>query len=81
MAKSLLEQLPEVVVCGRQHAKRTLEGEAIQMLSGMLVEDYDYSKTGQSKTRRQHRVKLRPRTYKAKACCVIESLRCGVIRW
>ncbi len=129
MAKSLLEQSPEIVARGRQQAEKTLEGleerhraarkkhvnvgdvenpaagqevvkdgylvdyisgkpvkdgpeerEVVQVFSRMLVEYYDYPKAGQSKTRWQHRVKLQPHTHKAKACCVVESLRCGVIR-
>ncbi|GAB2542312.1 hypothetical protein [Rhodanobacter koreensis] len=130
MAKSLLEQLPEVIARGRQQAEKILEGreeqrrairkkqkhadmddvenaaaeqevvkdgylvdyisgkpvkdgpeerEAVQVFSRMLVEDCGYPRA-RIQSRQQHRVKVRPRTYKAKACCAVESLRCGVIR-
>lgn len=55
------------------------EREATQVFSRMLVEDYGHPKAC-IQTRLQHRVKGRPHTHKTKACRVVVSLRCGVIR-
>lgn len=52
--------------------------EVVQAFSGMRAEGHDDPRTGQSRTRGRHKFKAGPGTYKTRACCVVESRRCGM---